>query len=87
MGRRTGRGSRPSRTGGRPGGECRAVPGAPRPGGTAGLWVYGPRAAGFGQVLRAAEILNFGKNPAFGSGGLWENLVHRMRGALAGSPP
>jgi hypothetical protein len=44
-------------------------------GGTVGRLVYGPQAAAFVHVLRAAEILHLGKNPTFGSGRLQVDLV------------
>ena len=44
-------------------------------GGTVGRMVYGPEAAGFVHLLRAAEILHLGKNPTFGCGRLRVELV------------
>ena len=44
-------------------------------GGTVGRLVYGPAAAGFFHILRAAEILHVGKNPTFGCGRLQADLT------------
>jgi len=44
-------------------------------GGVVGRLVYGPRAAAFVHVLRAAEILHLGKNPTYGCGRVRVDLV------------
>lgn len=44
-------------------------------GGTVGRLVYGPEAAGFFHILRAAEVLHLGKNPTFGCGRIQASLV------------
>jgi hypothetical protein len=44
-------------------------------GGVVGRLVYGPQAAAFIHILRAAEILHLGKNPTFGCGRLRVDLL------------
>ncbi len=44
-------------------------------GGSVGRLVYGPEAAAFVHILRAAEILHLGKNPTFGCGRLRVELM------------
>jgi hypothetical protein len=44
-------------------------------GGTVGRLLYGPQAAAFFHLLRAAEILHLGKNPTFGCGRIQVDLA------------
>lgn len=43
-------------------------------GGTVGRLLYGPQAASFFHILRAAEVLHLGKNPTFGCGRIQVDL-------------